>query len=198
MATKRICRVDGCGKPHKARGVCNTHYRRVLKYGSPLKTTKVPPGVAQKYIEEVIIPHRGAECLDWPFKSKDTGGYPQVGINYKKLLVHRIVCTAVHGEPPTPAHIVAHSCGRGKHGCLNPDHLRWATRIENEADKTDHGTHHIGQDNPCSKISDDDVSKIRGMRGRFTQKEIAWMFGISQSHVCDIQTGRRWSHLPHP
>lgn len=36
MANSRICVVDGCGKPHEARGYCQGHYVRWKTHGDPL------------------------------------------------------------------------------------------------------------------------------------------------------------------
>lgn len=32
---KKICYMDGCGKPHNAKGLCQAHYKRLKLYGSP-------------------------------------------------------------------------------------------------------------------------------------------------------------------
>ncbi len=37
----RVCFVDGCEKPHSARGWCNTHYQRWRVYGDPLFQVRV-------------------------------------------------------------------------------------------------------------------------------------------------------------
>lgn len=43
--------------------------------------------------------------------------------------VHRIVCVAFHGEPPTDRHVVDHiDTNRANN---RPDNLRWVTRLEN-------------------------------------------------------------------
>lgn len=44
-----ICSVDGCGKTVHSKRLCNTHYRRFLKHGSPLKTI-------------VSAPYKGEKC----------------------------------------------------------------------------------------------------------------------------------------
>jgi hypothetical protein len=36
MADSLICSVAGCGKTAKARGYCNSHYKRLINYGDPL------------------------------------------------------------------------------------------------------------------------------------------------------------------
>lgn len=32
----RVCAIEGCGKPHVARGWCKSHWRRWKVYGDPL------------------------------------------------------------------------------------------------------------------------------------------------------------------
>jgi hypothetical protein len=48
---------------------------------------------------------------------------------------HRAMCRLIHGNPPTPKHQAAHSCGNGRRGCVHPGHLRWATDAENRAER---------------------------------------------------------------
>lgn len=46
--------------------------------------------------------------------------------------VHRMVCEAWHGPPPTPKHQAAHGdCDKENN---RPENLRWATQAENLAD----------------------------------------------------------------
>lgn len=35
MASSKVCYVEGCSNPVRGRGMCNTHYLRVRKYGDP-------------------------------------------------------------------------------------------------------------------------------------------------------------------
>lgn len=39
----RLCTVEGCGKSHKAKGLCNTHYKSLTRYG----TLTGPPSVTR-------------------------------------------------------------------------------------------------------------------------------------------------------
>lgn len=54
--------------------------------------------------------------------------------------VSRLVCEYINGKAPSPEHEAAHNCGKGHEGCVNPLHMRWATRAENFSDKVIHGT----------------------------------------------------------
>ena len=40
---KRLCAVAGCGRPHRAHGWCNLHWRRFLATGDPLATKRPGP-----------------------------------------------------------------------------------------------------------------------------------------------------------
>jgi hypothetical protein len=53
---------------------------------------------------------------------------------------HRVMCEIAHGPKPAPGFVAAHTCGKGREGCVNPRHLRWASQKENMADKLLHGT----------------------------------------------------------
>lgn len=44
MAAKSVCSIDGCGKPHSARGWCRMHYMRWLTHGSPHSNPFKPRG----------------------------------------------------------------------------------------------------------------------------------------------------------
>lgn len=142
MASSRICSIDGCGKPLYAHGFCQSHNRRLRLYGDPLATGTPgrPRGLTPSfhYLNEVAVPFKGDECLYWPFKVPKEG-YPSFWHNGKSHRAHRYVCEAKNGLPPTAAHEAAHSCGNGHLGCINPGHLRWATRKENAADRSLHG-----------------------------------------------------------
>jgi hypothetical protein len=158
---------------------------------------KTPKGALAKWLREQSQ-HKGTNCLYWPF-NKGSDGYGRVNWpDYKgpKITATRAMCIIAHGEPPTPQHEAAHSCGKGHKGCVNPNHLRWATKTQNEHDKRLHGTTNRGQKQWRSKLTEDDVLAIRKAAGCETQASIAERFGIDQSHVSDIVRRKRWAWLP--
>ena len=105
------------------------------------------------------------------------------------------MCILRHGEPDYPELEAAHSCGCGHEGCVNPNHLRWATRVQNAADKEAHGTVIRGEDVNSAKLTAADVRAIRSLHYVRTSAELAEMYGVSQGHISRIQCGVNWAHL---
>lgn len=190
----KICSIDDCDSRVAARGWCTKHWTRWRTTGDPLKTKSTPKGEAKRFLEEIVIPYQGDDCLKWPYSTRGNG-YGQTGPRTKRLLVHRVVCEAVYGPPPTPEHQAAHSCGKGRQGCVNPKHLRWATREENERDKIEHGTVMRGEKNGFSKLTEDQIHQILSLKGSQSQRKIASQFDISQCHVWRIHNNAAWKHL---
>lgn len=153
-----------------------------------------PVPVVVPWIYATALTHTGDECLPWPFSHNKQGYAGTVYLNGESWLAQRLVCTLAHGEPPTPDHEAAHSCGRGAEGCISPIHLSWKTRTENEADKQVHGTLVNGVKHPLHKLLPSDVISIRTSLA--PQRSIAADFGVSQAVVCAIRARKMWRHIP--
>jgi len=92
----------------------------------------IPPGRGKAilYYITVVLEYEGDECLIWPFY-RNINGYAVM----QSKLVHNLICHKVHGPPPTPRHQAAHSCKRGRQGCVTQGHIRWKTGSENCLEK---------------------------------------------------------------
>jgi hypothetical protein len=187
------CCIADCFKKRYAHGLCEAHYYRLRRHGDPLGG-RTSPGKPLEWVHQHKT-YNSNDCLIWPFAAKDRNGYAMVMLDGKITYAHRIMCTIINGDPPTPLHEVAHSCGRGHCGCVNPTHLRWATRSENHADKLLHGTHRRGERCPTGKLTEDQVNQILALKGKMSPKDTAKIFDVSLSHICSIQKGRRWGWL---
>ncbi len=133
---KKKCSVDLCENIERGKtGLCEEHYRINLRYGSPefKRNKRAKNGEPEKFIE-IAKKYTGDDCLIWPY-GKDKDGYGWCGGE----AVHRIVCP---GEPKGERDQAAHYCGNPS--CVNPNHLRWATKSENMQDKHLHGTMPVG------------------------------------------------------
>lgn len=193
MTSDVYCSVPDCGKPVKRREYCWAHYWRFMQHGDPL-AGRTPDGEPMRFVNDVVVSYTGKDCLTWPYGT-NSDGYGQTKADKKRILVHRYVCELVHGAPPTPKHEAAHNCGNGHLGCVNPNHVEWKTRTENEADKRIHGTRVRGERQGRSKLTEQQVREILALRGKATQADVASKYGVSRRHVGAIQSGAKWSWL---
>jgi hypothetical protein len=190
-----VCSIKGCGKRHEARGWCAAHYKKWRVYGDPLAggVRNMPYGSRRKWLDEQAA-YEGDNCVIWPFAKPDDG-YPIITLpGGGQTGAHVYVCEKVHGGPPTPDHEVAHSCGRGRHGCVTPRHVRWATRAENAADRMIHGTEPRGEKNGMAKLTRADVDEIIALRGVETGRATAEQFGVTPAQISNIQLRKQWTY----
>lgn len=194
MATGCLCAISDCGKPARKRGWCPMHYAKWRRYGDPLGgKSAAATGEPVEWLEAHAC-HAGDECLTWPF-SRNQYGYGRVYFAGRFTTASRAMCELAHGSPPSPSYQAAHSCGMGHMGCVNPQHLRWATRAENTADTLLHGTRNRGERNGASKLTMADVARIRALAGDLPQADIGRMFGVHVETVGRIVRGARWGWL---
>lgn len=134
------------------------------------------------------------DCILWPY-CKARSGYGQIRANGRTQHTHRLSCEMAHGEPPTPEHTdAAHSC-RNRH-CLNPRHLRWATRAENMADAIRDGTTTSGEKSSTAKLTEQDVLAIRYYAKQGTKRGVmAQQYGVSHRAISMIVSRDNWRHI---
>ena len=192
MAITRLCSIAGCGKNVKSHGLCSAHYAKLKKYGDPLGSAP-PYGKVGPWLEQHAT-YSGDDCLPWPFAVLPDG-YGQAHFRGKCFKASRAMCILAHGEPPSPTHQAAHTCGGGRNGCVNPRHIRWATPTENAQDRFLHGTQRLGEAHPMAKLSGDDVREIRRLLPIVPMRQIAKIFGINRATVANIRDRKIWYHL---
>lgn len=124
-------------------------------------------------------------------KTKDGGD--------KSMLAHRLVALAFLGAPPTIEHEVAHDDGTRTNNHWR--NLRWATPLENQADRKRHGTTMCGEQLPQSKLTAAQADEIRtayaagGQRyagGTVTMQELADKYGVALVTISRVVNGIRW------
>lgn len=135
--------------------------------------------------------------------------------------VNRLVCAAFHGPPPNETDHAAHL--NGIRDDNRPENLRWASAVENMADKEAHGSVPRGDRNGArlhpgrlargerngkytkpertprgtahgsARLCEEQVRAIR-LDGR-PQRQIAKSYGVSRGAIVSIVNGLTWRHV---
>ena len=118
-------------------------------------------------------------------------GYGEFYWEGRMVGAHELALTFTTGERRHPSLDTCHSCGNPL--CCNPKHLRFDTRQSNVADTLRHGRHKTRR-----KLSDADVLLIRErLEYGATQQKLADEFGVSNSTISMIKTGKRRTRRQH-
>lgn len=121
-------------------------------------------------------------------QTRNTHGYPSVTLDLTPgRMVHLLVLGAFMGSRPMACETRHLDGDRTNNRLAN---LAWGTSAENEADKRRHGTANRGERHPMAKLTTHQVEAIRGALG--SQRGIAARFGICQSQVSVIRSGKAW------
>jgi hypothetical protein len=122
----KICSIEGCGKPLRARGWCSTHWARWRTHGDPntITNTRHTPLLDRYWMKVRKTPG----CWNW--EGASSGGYGSFAEGHKKKhhKAHRFSYELLVGPIPEGMDL-DHRCFNTL--CVNPDHLRPTTRKQN-------------------------------------------------------------------
>ena len=187
---ERSCRVEGCFGQTLARGYCNRHYQRWLKYGDPDITLQLRGASAAERLEH-YSEWRG-ECLIWT-AGTDRDGYGLTYDGHDRVRAHRAAYSLAHGAIPDGM-VVRHTCDTPS--CINAAHLELGTNRDNVRDRSVRGRSCMGEDSHLAKLTADDVREIRRLRSAgVLQSVVASQFGVSDNHVSVIVRRLAWKHI---
>jgi hypothetical protein len=133
------------------------------------------------------------DCWTWLGPTNDTG-YGILGFRGKQDRAHRVSYVLSCGEIPNGLHVL-HSCDNPP--CVNPKHLRLGTPADNAQDRAERGRYRNrglpGEENPNAKLTQEQVDEMRRLRAAgYLQSTLAEMFGIHQTTVSIILSGKHW------
>lgn len=164
-----------------------------------LRKQKPSRSILVRFLEKIeLIPFH--ECWEW-IGSFDPCGYGMMRIGSRtdksrgSRGAHRLSYELFIG-PITKGLYVLHKCDNPS--CVRPDHLFLGTQKENVKDmwnKNRQGPRpgYPGEKNPQSKLSKEDIIKIR--KDLRLHKEIAKDYNISRSVITRIKNKDLWSHV---
>lgn len=136
-------------------------------------------------------------CWDW-IGAKVSNGYGFIK-DKKILLAHRVSFELHHGVKLSKKILVCHKCDNK--ACVRPEHLFAGTQKDNMRDMIAKGRQpvpyvRIGEKNPASKLTTDQVLDIRKQhKNGIQRKKILKEFNISSSLIDKIIARDVWKHI---
>lgn len=175
-----------CGRPAIARGLCTTHYNRLMSRRRPSPTR----GMTDNERFDHYTSQSPLGCVIWTGATFGAGRYGAFGVNGKTVGAHRYAYERTNGPIP-PGAYVCHSCDEPR--CVNPAHLFIGAPAENAGDMKIKGRAARGEKQHLSKLTEDDVRFIRSTH--LSGVDVAKMLGVSPTAVCSVRKRRTWRHV---
>lgn len=189
-----VCFIQDCGKPVLAKGLCQNHYMRQRRTGSPVGGIPQFHGLSLKARLMARVA-KSTTCWEWT-GGRDKRGYGRLNIGNVPHLAHRTSWEVHKGPIPTGGHIL-HKCDNP--ACVRPSHLFLGSHADNMADKMQKGRHRYGtshgEKHGRAKLTEPQVLTILRDRKDATTYALAKEFGVSQATMWAIRHRRTWKHL---
>ncbi len=131
-------------------------------------------------------------CWLWT-GARNNHGYAYIRVGGKTERAHRIAYELYNGSIPAGKQ-VNHKCH--VRNCVKPTHIYAGTQSENMMDmiKADRGNKAKGERNGSAKLTEKKVRQIKlhGEVGKFSERELAKKYDVSQSVINNILNNKSW------
>ena len=192
-SVSNICSVECCDNESCSKGMCSTHYQRLMRLGTT-ELARSPLNLVDR-LDEMTEMITESGCAIWIGAHDKKSGYGRVNVDKKSEYVHRVVWERHYGKIPDGL-FVCHTCDVSS--CINVLHLFLGTPLDNMRDKINKGRHRhpVGSCVGSSKITESDVKEIR--RRKLSGEaaiDIGKYFHIHASNVRKICLYEAWAHV---
>jgi hypothetical protein len=193
---QNLCCIKECDLPVLALGLCNKHWRRNKKYGSPAAVASHSGSFrglsAEERFQKSVI--KTDTCWIWK-ASKDKNGYGvfrgMIGdVAFNKA--HRF-SYALHTGDLLVGMQALHICDNPS--CVNPEHLFSGTNADNMRDKAQKGRARTpeGEKHGKAILTERQVKRI--LIDPRPYAEIATEYNVAASTIGSIKQRKSWKHL---
>lgn len=155
-------------------------------------TFSASPEESQYFWARVIRSENNDACWLWTLVC-EKAGYGSFMFRGKKTKAHRFAFLVSGGKLQT-GDVVRHTCDNPP--CCNPNHLLAGSQRDNYWDSFERGRASCGSSSHLAKLIEVDVVNIR-LDPR-SQTQIANEYGVSQSTISLIKSGKKWKCVPMP
>jgi hypothetical protein len=191
-----ICCIKECNLPVVALGLCNKHWRRNKKFGSPAAVSCHSGSFRGLSAEERFAKSVAKTDGCWLWKaSKDKNGYgifrgDLAGVMFTRA--HRF-SYALHTGDLLVNMQALHTCDNPS--CVNPDHLFSGTIADNMRDKAQKGRSRapVGEQNGHAILTERQVRRI--LKDPRPYAEIAAQYNVAASTIGSIKQRYSWKHI---
>ena len=152
---------------------------------------KMRPGPRQVVLDDHII--KTENCWLWTGR-KNQWGYGVLTRLGKTCFAHREMWERAQGRSAKGL-VIRHNCDNPS--CVNPDHLLSGSPADNIRDKVKRGRQAKGERNGSSKLTSQQVARIRRdwQSGVSSQKALAKEHGVHIDTVHKIVHNKLWRHV---
>lgn len=202
MGNDTACTVieggERCTSAAVKRKMCNKHYLRTYRHGSPL--ANAAPKRASEEVSGLIRKAAYADTEECIILLDASGKRQQVKWGGMSMFASRAAWIERYGDPGDA--LVLHTCngGSGASGCININHLRVGTPDENSKDMVNSEQQGWGERARHAKLTEDQVLEICRRYKRYDPTNngnaLAREFGVSRATITAIVSGKTWKPLP--
>lgn len=152
------------------------------------------PGFSDYLVDEngVVVSLKGGKWKALK-PAPNRGGYPSVVLHIAAKKhprpVHRLVAEVFLGSRPAGGTVNHIDGNKQNNSASNLEYISIQDNIKHALQTGLRNS--TGQHNPKAKLSDDDAAKLMALKGTMLQREAGNLFGITQTQVSKIWTGRQ-------